>query len=426
MVKLFCVIDGVAESSFPVDIDADQTVGDLKKVIKGEKPNDLKDVDAKNLQLFLAKKDEGRGAWLTEADVKKADGLTPLDAGGAPLNLVGLSKKDVKFQVTRQHVMAKTTPVHVLVVVPEGAGGSVSEASKMDQVVQEVHEIHAQTVLTKRKTYTHSKVGSTEYEELLDAFNITVKPVRKTVAKWGKVKGFTWDMKLSEEKQKDEYREYVDSNIGEVLQEKKLCVFGVENVTDILRVVVKGSNIELRGRTDLLILSDIVMESADYALDLPEVKMLIEVKEKVERQSVFQATSELIALDLLANDPVVALLTDFNGDWRFFWVAGKENNTTCINRVNITNPGEAFELIRQLLKPTDTTDLMTPVLQDPMKRQKLSRVLPSISEASESGGIRESIERYYDIASILGPDMDMARAVARQVTRSIPTLSYFS
>ncbi|KAL3664351.1 hypothetical protein V7S43_010675 [Phytophthora oleae] len=50
-------------------------------------------------------------------------------------------------------------------------------------------------------------------------------------------------------------------------------------------------------------LSDIVMESADYAYDLPEVKMLIEVKEKVERHAVFQAMSELIALDLLATDP---------------------------------------------------------------------------------------------------------------------------
>uniref|UniRef100_H3HA96 Crinkler effector protein N-terminal domain-containing protein n=2 Tax=Phytophthora ramorum TaxID=164328 RepID=H3HA96_PHYRM len=117
MVKLFCVIDGVAESSFPVDIDADQTVADLKKAIKTK--NEDITAPARKLQLFLAKKDEGRGAWLTEADVKKADGLTPLDAGGAPLNLVGLSKKDVKFQVTRQHVMAKTTPVHVLVVVPK-------------------------------------------------------------------------------------------------------------------------------------------------------------------------------------------------------------------------------------------------------------------------------------------------------------------
>lgn len=48
-----------------MDIDTSQTVGDLKKVIKAEKTNDLKHVDADKLQLFLAKKDEGRGAWLT-------------------------------------------------------------------------------------------------------------------------------------------------------------------------------------------------------------------------------------------------------------------------------------------------------------------------------------------------------------------------
>ncbi|KUF89633.1 Long-chain-fatty-acid--CoA ligase ACSBG2 [Phytophthora nicotianae] len=291
--------------------------------------------------------------------------------------------------------------IHVLVVVPERAVGSASEVSGMDQVIQEVHEIHAQTVLTKRKTYVHSKMGSTEYEELLDAFKIKVVP-------------------------KNEYRKYVEDNIGEYLRAMKLCVFGVENTTDILRVAVEGSNIELRGRTDLLILSDIVMESADYVHDLPEVRMLIEVKKTVERRSVFQAMSDLIALELMTTDQVFALLTDFNDDWRFFWVAGKENNITVVNRVTITNPGEAFELIRQLLSSNATTDITTSVLQDPVKRQKLSRVLPSISEAGGSGGICESIERYYDIASCLGPDFDMARAVARQVTRSIPTLSYFS
>ncbi|RLN71485.1 hypothetical protein BBJ29_010173, partial [Phytophthora kernoviae] len=274
--------------------------------------------------------------------------------------------------------------------------------------------IHENTVLTKRKIYVYSQVGSTEYKEILAAFNITVKPVRKTAAKWGKVNGFTWDKELSEEKQKDEYRGYIERNIGKFLQEKKLCVFGVENTKDILRVVVKGSNIELSGRTDLLILSDIVMESAAYALDLPEVKMLIEVKKKVERQSVFQAMSELIALDLLTNDPVFALLTDFNNDWQFFWIAVKENNTTCVNGVNITNPGEAFEVIRELLKSTASTEIMIPVLQDPVKRQKLSRVLPSINEAGESGGIRESIERYYAIVKLTAPSDVGSSKVARQ------------
>ncbi|KAL7993507.1 hypothetical protein Plhal703r1_c66g0169021 [Plasmopara halstedii] len=370
--------------------------------------------------------------WLSSAD------LAAIEDGEAVPGFEKVSLVDTKSEKYSAYSIQKMLQIkglpspqteqnHVLVVVPEGAVGSASEVSGMDQVIQEVHEIHAQTVLTKRKTYVHSKMGSTEYEELLDAFKIKEVPLRKKNARWREeVEGFTWDMNHIEDKQKNEYRKYVEDNIGEDLRAMKLCVFAVENTTDILRVAVEGSNIELRGRTDLLILSDIVMESADYVHDLPEVRMLIEVKKTVERRSVFQAMSELIALELMTTDQVFALLTDFNDDWRFFWVAGKENNITVVNRVTITNPGEAFELIRQLLSPNATTDITTSVLQDPVKRQKLSRVLPSISEAGGSGGICESIERYYDIASCLGPDFDMARAVARQVTRSIPTLSYFS
>ncbi|KAG4039714.1 hypothetical protein PC123_g24736 [Phytophthora cactorum] len=97
MVKLFCAIDGVAESAFPVNIDAGQL-------------------------LFLAKKEKGAGAWLTEKEVKEGvndtNGLELLDVEGAPLNLVGLSEDDVRFRVTKENVKAKTVPVHVLVVVP--------------------------------------------------------------------------------------------------------------------------------------------------------------------------------------------------------------------------------------------------------------------------------------------------------------------
>ncbi|KAE8958290.1 hypothetical protein PR002_g30910 [Phytophthora rubi] len=146
MVKLFCAIVGVAGSAFSVRVDESDSVDDLKKAIKEEK---MYLFPADKLQLFLAKKDEGRGAWLTEADVnngvKDTDGLTPLDVAGAPLNLVDLSAEDVRFRVTKEDIMAKKTPVHVLVVVPEGAVGSASETSKMDQVVQEVHEIGMST-----------------------------------------------------------------------------------------------------------------------------------------------------------------------------------------------------------------------------------------------------------------------------------------
>ncbi|KAL7683594.1 hypothetical protein Plhal304r1_c040g0117601 [Plasmopara halstedii] len=64
IVKLICAIVGVEGNAFPVDIDADQLVGDLKKARMAKKP---KGIDADKLKLFLAKT-EG-GAWLDEAGV---------------------------------------------------------------------------------------------------------------------------------------------------------------------------------------------------------------------------------------------------------------------------------------------------------------------------------------------------------------------
>ncbi|KAG3157069.1 hypothetical protein PC129_g12914, partial [Phytophthora cactorum] len=96
MVKLFCAIVGEAGSVFEVKIDDAESVSALKKAIKAES-SATTTCDAKDLQLFLAKKDGGAGAWLTEKDVKEGvsdsdtSDLELLDVAGAPLNLVGLS-----------------------------------------------------------------------------------------------------------------------------------------------------------------------------------------------------------------------------------------------------------------------------------------------------------------------------------------------
>ncbi|ETI37765.1 hypothetical protein F443_16363 [Phytophthora nicotianae P1569] len=130
MLSLQCAIVGQAGSSFDVEIDDSAKVSKLKKAIKAEK---MYQFPADELHLFLAKKDEGRGAWVTEADVNNGandtNGLTPLDVAGAPLNLVGLSGTDVQFTPTIEDVKAKSTPVHVLVVVPE-QGSSVPTVSQ--------------------------------------------------------------------------------------------------------------------------------------------------------------------------------------------------------------------------------------------------------------------------------------------------------
>ncbi|KAG0269268.1 hypothetical protein DFQ27_004131, partial [Actinomortierella ambigua] len=53
ILTLFCVVDGESTSNaFPVKISPDDSIGDLKKLIKTEIPGTLNGVDAKDLTLW--------------------------------------------------------------------------------------------------------------------------------------------------------------------------------------------------------------------------------------------------------------------------------------------------------------------------------------------------------------------------------------
>ncbi|KAK1930889.1 hypothetical protein P3T76_013478 [Phytophthora citrophthora] len=66
MVKVFCAIVGDTDRAFCVQVVEDDCVHDLKVAIKDANPNDLKNVDADTLELFLAKKGT---TWLKEQDL---------------------------------------------------------------------------------------------------------------------------------------------------------------------------------------------------------------------------------------------------------------------------------------------------------------------------------------------------------------------
>src|SRR5207248_5680271 len=52
-ITLLCLVKGnTLANAFPVDIDKDQLVGHLKKVIKAEKQNDFTSIDADKLKLW--------------------------------------------------------------------------------------------------------------------------------------------------------------------------------------------------------------------------------------------------------------------------------------------------------------------------------------------------------------------------------------
>ncbi|KAF0712535.1 Aste57867_4796 [Aphanomyces stellatus] len=357
---MLAVIDNVPTRSaigegrpFSVKIEANEIVSELKKMIKEEKMYTTFPADA--LELYLALKD---GAWLSDEDPnleglsQPAEGNTVTPKYVTPEKWMKPARKLSKFFSGGEYpAFCDDERIHVLVVRPEGA--VASETSATAQMVKEMHE---QIVQTKRKRYVHSQVGSSNGKKLLQDLKIQVEPWRTVpfaTAVHTTVEAFKWEsvrdgsgqnIALTEEQQRERYRAYVEYNIGEVLAEKELCVISVEKGQDILTVLVPGHDIELAGRTDLLVLSDLVKDDPSDLQFLPGVKMLIEVKKAIKPDSVFQALSELIALDLLAKDPVMALMTDLTDNWQFFWVSEMCDTHVNIHKSNIKKPGEAFQI----------------------------------------------------------------------------------
>ncbi|KAL7686051.1 hypothetical protein Plhal304r1_c028g0092611 [Plasmopara halstedii] len=296
--------------------------------------------------------------------------------------------------------------IHELVKVPEAAVGVVNETLSTAQMVKEFHE---QIVQTKRKRYVHLEMSSNKELALLQDLNIRVVPARS--------------VPFASE---DQTPEYVEDSIGNVLARKQLCVLGLEKDKNLLSAAIPGHDVDLVGRTDMLVLSDLAKQFPTHLELLPEVKMLIEVKRKVKGGAVFQALPEMIALDVLVDDPVMALLTDFTGYWQFFWVSERHDNHATIQKVIISDSSTAFAVIKTLLAQSlsANAEISLPCFAEPVKRRKLVNVLPSISKGGESG-ICAAIERYYDIASVLGPDIEMARVLANQVARSISVLANY-
>ncbi|KAG2783694.1 hypothetical protein PC112_g24748 [Phytophthora cactorum] len=114
MVKLFCAIVGEAGSAFEVKIDDDESVSALKDAIKAKNKRTIT-CDAKDLQLFLAKK---HGAWLDGAGAA----AVTLDEDG-PLRGFGDQMDPTLWVKNAKYFGANFQPgegqIHVLVVVPE-------------------------------------------------------------------------------------------------------------------------------------------------------------------------------------------------------------------------------------------------------------------------------------------------------------------
>ena len=115
MLTLLCALVGEKGSAFVIDIDATESVHDLKDAIKQKNDNYLKRVDADNLQLFLGKKSDG--TWLDSSAVE----AVTRNGNGYPEGFMHMHpllwiKNPKNFG---EHFEPNKGEIHVLVVVPE-------------------------------------------------------------------------------------------------------------------------------------------------------------------------------------------------------------------------------------------------------------------------------------------------------------------
>ncbi|KAF9991786.1 hypothetical protein BGZ79_003981, partial [Entomortierella chlamydospora] len=123
-VKLFCILDGDS-TAFPVKVAADETVGELKKAIKGEKPNDLQDVDADKLVLFRVSVASSPKKQITLSKLIEEKECTPKE----------LEDPTSEISEVFSTAPAKKT-VHVIVQRPAAAPGATNVQVPQGQQLQ--------------------------------------------------------------------------------------------------------------------------------------------------------------------------------------------------------------------------------------------------------------------------------------------------
>ncbi|KAK1935751.1 hypothetical protein P3T76_010446 [Phytophthora citrophthora] len=431
MVKLFCAIVGAQGSAFPVNIGESESVGDLKVAIKGAIKNDLKDIDADKLQLFLAKKktDKGEGPWLVTNEVESGwrdtSDLKPLNAA-ATLNLYGLSETGVHPEVafTEDDADAGRMPVHVLVVVPKQDGTSNEMSAATTPLTVEQVEMSINKVLRERdekvSAYSFSDLNTAMEERIVKKMRLTEnipdvkEPVNTSIA------GYSWIPKIaeSEESQRAGYMAYLQQHLKTLIDRGDFLLDDIAGDKSVLNIVDPRLPFAMKGTAHVLLIN---RTSKNPLIKLAGVSLVIELKKKVEPGHVPQAIGQLVSCSMKAplNCYPLSLLTDLNDHWHFSWFSDKH----VLTQVTLQYPKNAFIFIEAaVLRRAESAPLPPSFIPGPFKTIKVDDFLPQ----PDDDRAEEMMERYELMADVVEPEFLMARRMeyAQHVVQSMPMYAH--
>ncbi|KAF0714986.1 Aste57867_3616 [Aphanomyces stellatus] len=425
MPKLFCVVVGDEGSPFPVDVAADETVGDLKKKIKGEI---MYDGRADRLELYIALKN---GAWLSDED-PDLEGLSQTAEGNAVLPLYIIDERKMKatkklskfFSGGNYPAYCNDEKIHVLVVVPEGAVSSTSPTlANDDALLQKMEEAMERQFKKqkKRECIAFSGISSTaKLNKVINGLNVTVVSGKEPDhPKAKQVRAFEWDPSLREDQQIAEYLQYLHGHLNATLQQSGLCLLDATQFPGVLAIQDGRFEFDLNGTADVLVLNDLGEDTGNNVRHLNGLRLVMELKKDLTTDYSMkenQALAELIAANVKAPDqsPVV-VLTDLRKQWEFMWLSSDFTIRKCI----LKKPINAFMFIRQILQSTNFLKMPTPFATSNRfpKKGNINVLFPR----GEGTAIGDMIERYQSIKSEIHPlDWSMEREIGKKIVQEMP------
>ncbi|OQS05591.1 Crinkler (CRN) family protein [Thraustotheca clavata] len=274
----------------------------------------------------------------------------------------------------------------------------------------------------KRQSFALSKMSDKKRRVLTSHLNASITDVivkEPPVKTQDEITMFEWS-ELSENEQIKQSVAYLEQHLKDDLNKEHLAVVDVSSQNTLLDVEDMRLPVNLKGGTDILIMAEMEEYELRKLRHFPMLRLVIELNKNLTSTEAYingeaQAIAKLVAVDIRTNLSAVVLLTDLNRVWNFMWLGP---NT--IYSLEFRQPCNAFAFIRQLISKSVEESVEIPFAKDEAQKT-LTRVnINKVIDVESGTDIGEMIERYNSIASTLGPDIEMAREIGRQVVREIP------
>ncbi|KAL3656670.1 hypothetical protein V7S43_018449 [Phytophthora oleae] len=364
---IYCTIIGVSGSPFSeVYINEDASVSALKDAIKEENPTLLKDFDASNQQLFLAKKrmeredekggDEGK--WLTKLEALESVGdirdYKCLAFPDEKLRLIGLAS-DKLGEVNDFEAAVGKGPVHVLLEIPKTSGLQAIAFSSVKELEEMAIPLidKALEAQDKKRVYPFSDLDTehrsiiTQKMKLTDRYLAIAEPT-PLPNEW--VPPYTW-LNVAESNQRAQYMVYLETHLKGLLDEHKLSLLDLTEDETALSISDPRLPFDMTGTTDVMLVDS---GSIQYREPLVGVRMVIRLKKKVKRHYKPQAFGELF------------------------------NKNKVLTRVSIKHPKNAFDFIAAgVAEPGGSKQFSVPFIGEEFTKFKIDDFLPMPADAAD-------------------------------------------